>query len=283
MPVLRPNTSVEDITDQSFLSIGYRFMREEINSDGNAISGNDSVTFPTLISTQTSPNIWLQASALAKALYSSILIDLGQSYSPLSNILLNATTLATYSENFTTTLNYEAAYNAPPGPANNSYAILGHTTGPLGTAPAVIVTQYLCQVPVRKAFGSLFLAVLVADLVFIQAAWTILNLVTTQVLLKRNPEGKFCLFVQNVEFIYYYYLTSRGQPLASVIRRTIGLCLLSFTANICLGCGDQIMTRIEQEDFLVKNMPEATLTAVTEEKSSGFGDVSRPLLESGRK
>lgn len=260
---LRPNTSVEDITDQNFLTIGYRFTREKINSDGNAMFGNDSVTFPALISTQTSPNIWIQASALAKALYSSILIDLGQPYSPLSNILLNATTLATYSENFTTTLAYEAAYNAPPGPANNSYAVLGHTTGPLGTAPAVIVTQYLCQVPVRKAFGSLFLAVLVADLVFMQVVWTILNLVTTQVLLKRNPEGEFCLFVQNVDFVSYYYLTFRGQPLASMIRRPIGLCVRSFIANFCLGCGDQNMTRIEQEDFLAKNMPKATITPVT--------------------
>lgn len=135
--------------------------------------------------------MWTQASTLAKVFYSSILIGFGQSDSPTSNILLNATTLATYSERMPTVLTYENAYNAPPGPANGTYAKEGHLTGSLGATPSVIATQYLCQIPVRRSWGSLFVAVLLADLVFMQTAWKLLNLITTQVLLKKHPEGEF--------------------------------------------------------------------------------------------
>jgi hypothetical protein len=43
---------------------------------------------------------WLENTLDSAASGEALLIDLGQSYSPLSNILLNATTLATYSENY---------------------------------------------------------------------------------------------------------------------------------------------------------------------------------------
>jgi hypothetical protein len=85
----------------------------------------------------------------------------------MSNILLNATTLKTCSEGFTRSLTYEASYNARLSHAQESHAKLGNTTEPLGTTPAIIATQYLCQVPVHKTTGSMFIAVLILDLVFI--------------------------------------------------------------------------------------------------------------------
>jgi hypothetical protein len=85
----------------------------------------------------------------------------------MSNILLNATTLKTYSEGFTRSLIYEASYNVPLSHAQESYATLGNTIGPLGTTPAIIAMQYLCQVPVHKTAGSMFIAILILDLVFI--------------------------------------------------------------------------------------------------------------------
>ena len=45
--------------------------------------------------------------------------------------------------------------------------------------PAVIATQYYCQVPQLKSTGSLLVAVLVADLVFLQVLWKVLNLAVT--------------------------------------------------------------------------------------------------------
>jgi hypothetical protein len=45
----------------------------------------------------------------------------------------------------------------------------------LDIKPSVFFTEYLCQVPTLKSAGSLILAVLVADLVFLNAAWVLLN------------------------------------------------------------------------------------------------------------
>jgi hypothetical protein len=59
--------------------------------------------------------------------------------------------------------------NAILGPANDSYEVLKEQTGPLGTSPSVISTKYLCQVLLQKPTGTLFISILVADLVFMQA------------------------------------------------------------------------------------------------------------------
>jgi len=92
---------------------------------------------------------------------------MGQSSSLMSNILLNATTLKTYSAGFTGSFTYETSYNAPPNHAQEIYAILGNTTVLLGRTPAIIATQYPCQIPVHKTTGLMFIAILILDLLFI--------------------------------------------------------------------------------------------------------------------
>ena len=101
----------------------------------------------------------------AKSFYSFLLADLGQNTPSIAN---NATALEHYTKNFTT----------------------GHKTGSLtgdGTAESyrssealfidssTLYAQYFCQEPKLKSTGSLFVAVLLADLVFLSAAWTALN------------------------------------------------------------------------------------------------------------
>ena len=58
--------------------------------------------------------------------------------------------------------------------------------------PAVLATQYFCQVPQLKSIGSLLIAIIVADLVFLQALWRVLNLVVTFHVTRRNPQAEYC-------------------------------------------------------------------------------------------
>ncbi|KAK5100264.1 hypothetical protein LTR70_001748 [Exophiala xenobiotica] len=77
-------------------------------------------------------------------------------------------------------------------PMNQSYDAYKTFMGPLGTKNATIFSQYACSVPVRKSFGSLFLAVLVANLVFLSALWTLLNAVAGTIVKRHDREAMAC-------------------------------------------------------------------------------------------
>lgn len=153
----------------------------------------------SFLSTNTTPNVWLAADSLAKSFYSTILIDLGQT-TATPNILTNATALQYFSQNIT--YMQRQIVNAIPGPANDSYEALKDQMGPLSMYAAVISTKYLCEVPKRKSSGTLFVSILVADLVFLQALWKIFTLCTGAWLTHRDPRGMHlaffhCLFTIN--------------------------------------------------------------------------------------
>ena len=58
--------------------------------------------------------------------------------------------------------------------------------------PAVLTVQYLCQIPKIKSPGSLIIKILVADLVFLQTLWKILNWTVTLMLERRDPYANHC-------------------------------------------------------------------------------------------
>jgi hypothetical protein len=60
-------------------------------------------------------------------------------------------------------------------------------TGDLVINKSVIASQYLCQLPKLKSNGSLFIAVLVADLVMLQALWIVVNWTTVTWLEHKSP------------------------------------------------------------------------------------------------
>ncbi|KAF4458104.1 hypothetical protein F53441_112 [Fusarium austroafricanum] len=60
---------------------------------------------------------------------------------------------------------------------NETYAKFEDQMGPLEVKNATIVSQYLCSVPQSKSPGFMILAIVLANLVFLQASWTVLNLV----------------------------------------------------------------------------------------------------------
>ena len=158
--------------------------------DGSGIKvvlGN-STSISALASTDVSPNVWIAADSLAKSFYSTVMTDLGQTDTQ-SNILLNATALQYFTRNFTDMRSQ--VLNAIPGPANDSYETLKDQTGPLNTSTSTITNKYLCQIPKRKSIGTLILSILVADLVFLQASWKLLNLCTSSWLTYKNPAGMF--------------------------------------------------------------------------------------------
>ncbi|TDZ25562.1 hypothetical protein Cob_v001817 [Colletotrichum orbiculare MAFF 240422] len=94
-------------------------------------------------------------------------------------------------------------YNEIPSPGGNgtdedrselkeSYDMFRPRTGPLGCSNATIVTQYLCSVPQQKGWGVLIFSILVADLVFLQAAWKILAWVSDGIVARQVPDAMSC-------------------------------------------------------------------------------------------
>lgn len=52
--------------------------------------------------------------------------------------------------------------------------------------------MYICEVPVRKPTGSLIIAVMIADLVLLQALWYLLHLIMTWWVEKNDDKAFHC-------------------------------------------------------------------------------------------
>lgn len=192
---------ISDITDLDYFDVDYRFIEDE-NPLGNfAVIFPGDNDFATSLSNlnyyQTYPNIWIPADSVVKSFYSTVLTDLGQVDSASPNILTNATTLQHFTANFSMILdpNEDNVANARPGPALQDYDTLKSQTGPLGTTPSVIFSKYLCEIPKRKAAGSLVISILLADLVFLRTLWYIFTLSTETLFLRKKaigPEVNYC-------------------------------------------------------------------------------------------
>jgi hypothetical protein len=136
-------------------------------------------TIAALAQTKAHPDIWIELDSFAKSFYASILADLGQNSE--SNMLLNTDSLEYFTSNLTGNITGENRWVndvwKATQPANGSYSELRaqNMTGDLVINKSVIASQYLCQLPKLKSNGSLFIAVLVADLVMLQALWIVVN------------------------------------------------------------------------------------------------------------
>jgi len=119
------------------------------------------------------PDAWIEVDAFAKVFYSVMLTDLGQQ-NTTTNLLADPVALTLFSNNITTMKerSVETSY-LKAGPARQPYQ--QNNSSDLSIKPSVFFIEYLCQVPTLKSAGSLILAVLVADLVFLNAAWVLLN------------------------------------------------------------------------------------------------------------
>ncbi|KAF6795364.1 hypothetical protein CMUS01_15939 [Colletotrichum musicola] len=74
---------------------------------------------------------------------------------------------------------------------DESYDTIQPLMGPLSCDKATIAAQYLCSVPKQKSVGMMLLAVILAGLVFLQAAWKLLQWIATYVVAK-TPRANTC-------------------------------------------------------------------------------------------
>ncbi|KAK1700904.1 hypothetical protein BDP55DRAFT_538006 [Colletotrichum godetiae] len=94
-------------------------------------------------------------------------------------------------------------YNMIPAPGSNdtnsglvklrdSYDKFQPMMGPLGCKNATIVSQYLCSVPQQKNGGVMLFSILLADLLFLQAAWKILTWIADGLVSRGSTEAMTC-------------------------------------------------------------------------------------------
>jgi hypothetical protein len=120
--------------------------------------------------------------------------DLGQNSSV--NMVTDSAALEYFSTNLTDTVEGQNTYGMAAwhatNPAMQSYSEVKDITGLLSITPSVISQQYLCQVPKLKSRGPLFVAVLLADLVFLQELWKIVTLIMDWRLGRSDCQAIFC-------------------------------------------------------------------------------------------
>ncbi|RFU29263.1 hypothetical protein B7463_g7063, partial [Scytalidium lignicola] len=186
-----------NISSQSFFSLNYHFMSEISPPTDITITANSSVTPAQLLAgngTNPPANIWNLVDIYAKSFYSTVLADLGQtSANTKPNILTEShrELLQNYTSVFE---NMPARCNAANGPATLSFEDESRRTkfGPLQLKNSTIVQQYLCEIPKQKSTGIVVVAILSADLVFLQTAWACFTWLTTSVLVKKDKTAMFC-------------------------------------------------------------------------------------------
>lgn len=182
--------------------------------------GNDTLkqytcvnSFPSdcidLDSTNSNRTLALFWDSVAKMFYSFVMSDLGQSID--SNILGNKSSFVTFLNSTRNAVGTDALRNQNcTGQGGGSIFETSHTedysfndTDPskfyewYGSPdpivyPAVINTQYLCQIPKRKPIGTITVNLIIADLVFLQAIWTVFSWAAKSLLERRDPQANYC-------------------------------------------------------------------------------------------
>jgi hypothetical protein len=186
----KSTTTTADIRSQRFFDIGVQVRN---NSHQNHVLYWEALyTEPELenfvvddaVAMENTPNIWEQANNLSKAFLSTMWTDLGQ-VSATPNIFSDPDLL----QHFGTVMSQASFLDGLP---DGEYKPSPENDTLLGVRPSVLATNYLCQVPRRKPWGSLIIAILVADLVLLRALWTVVGFVSTYFAKRRNPLANTC-------------------------------------------------------------------------------------------
>lgn len=182
-----------ELSRLDFFKVNYRFMGSA-PFDGVFIWPglyNDTEDVNRLSTTRSYPDIWIPADRLAKSAYSTVLLDLGQTKNK-ANILTDPELLQDYTQVFEVWQEDDSDNNCQPGPAITSFDALKEVTGPLGTTPSVISTQYVCSVPKQKSISNLIVSILVADVVFVQVTWQIFKWIVGTFFLRKDTTAQYC-------------------------------------------------------------------------------------------
>ena len=134
-------------------------------------------------------DVGLQVHHFATVFYSTILSDLGQPNGP--NILTDFGLIQQY-----VLEGYDSrplpGFNPSTTTAQQAFDQAKASAGPLSISPSTFNSQYICQVPRRRSTGPVLIAILVADIVFLQALFNILTLTSTWLLTRKDKQANFC-------------------------------------------------------------------------------------------
>ncbi|KAI0528128.1 hypothetical protein F5B22DRAFT_583794 [Xylaria bambusicola] len=206
---------LKSIRDGDLFDLTFSFIDSAAHITNNFNVGFDSDQLWTLLNNDTIvfSSVLTEGLYFAKLIHSIFAVDLANTR--LSSFLLDNDSLK-YATSGSGDMNrlpggvlYEGASNHIPGDIlfgsipyptdrnrsiliNESYSTIAPVTGPLETKNATIFTQYICSVPEQKSAGAMLLAILVADLVFLQATWVVLNWIAQAITKKQYPTAMAC-------------------------------------------------------------------------------------------
>jgi hypothetical protein len=177
----------------SFFSTHYHFnwFRDTDGTIPIYVTPSSAQTLQSLADRDLLKDLWPRIDRYGKSFYSTVLADLGQARGP--NLLLPSSTdlLQVYTSGFA---NFTTKLNAVMGPEKVSYADATSRSdlGSLQITPSTLYSQYLCQIPVRKPWSELIVAIIVADLVFMRLLWTVFNIIATWWVERHDRTAMFC-------------------------------------------------------------------------------------------
>ncbi|KAI0165400.1 hypothetical protein GGR52DRAFT_107056 [Hypoxylon sp. FL1284] len=141
------------------------------------------------------PGIWRGVEKLGKSMWFTVLADLGRNDAAMPNMLARPELLASLSANLTQanqTLDRLFRWGLDGQTFMRDFDPSQAPQPPLQVNQSQLAADYLCQVPQLKSPGTLFMSVLVADLVILQAIWKIFTLAVGGIFLKSTEEARHC-------------------------------------------------------------------------------------------
>ncbi|KAI1377807.1 hypothetical protein F4677DRAFT_413623 [Hypoxylon crocopeplum] len=198
-----PGTIEDQYRSLDFLSIEACFF-VPVNSTGIAFLQNRYCNTSSIAELAGSPDnaferpvpsIGRWVNDLGKAMWSTILADLGRNDDALPNMLARPDLLQIASADLTTanqTLRPQFRWGIHELIYKQSFDPSQSQGVQLQVNQSVLVGDYLCQVPQLKSPGTLFVSVLVADLAILQAIWMIFTLLVDRFFVKDSEEASSC-------------------------------------------------------------------------------------------
>lgn len=194
-----------DIKNASFFLDGqYAFFNNSSKGYKGNFSSQTNTSYENLLTNASWPNIWAPADRLAKAMFSAITADLGQTSTEYisadgtptdMSMITSADRLEHWTENLTQIWDASTVSNKKPLLGYGWMQMSQYQTSkfPVSFSPSTISATYTCQVPRLKSGANIFISILIADLVLLRAAWTLYNYLVDYFLKTRDPMANLCL------------------------------------------------------------------------------------------
>ncbi|KAI1359654.1 hypothetical protein F5Y08DRAFT_332165 [Xylaria arbuscula] len=143
------------------------------------------------------PSIWPAVNILGKAMWFTIMTDLGQKNITVPNMLLDRNLVANLTSNMTNEVNAftdlqesTATRVTPltldPNLANKSFDPSVIPAPALGVNSSYFSTTYICQKPALKPLSTRFIAILSSSLIFLHTIWNVFWLVFNWIVLSNS-------------------------------------------------------------------------------------------------